>query len=97
MRRVAVAAALLLAGCNGDPLDAPGTWRAGDSNAANLSFAVIDKQDLIRGQPDGGSDGQAAAQAIDRFRRDKLRPLSSSPTSSVGGTASTPAAPPATN
>jgi hypothetical protein len=97
MKRVAVTAALLLAGCNGDPLDAPGTWRAGDSNAANLSFAVIDKQDLIRGQPDGGADGQVAVQAIERFHHDRLHPLSSSPTSAVGGTASTPSAPPATN
>lgn len=96
-RALPVALALLLAGCNTDPLDQPGTWRAGDTNAFNMAVAVVDRNDLVIGQPDGGADGQAAAQAIDRFRHDRLRPLNSAATSSLGGAASTPTAPPATN
>lgn len=82
---------LLASGC-GDPLDRPGSWHAGDSNAANLVGAVIDKHDLIAGQPDSGADGQLAALAVQRLLHDKVKPLDGSSTT-AGGTGGSPVAP----
>jgi hypothetical protein len=90
VRRLSIALLLLPAGCAIDPYDMPGTWHAGDTNAANLAAMVVNKHDLIEGQKMTGSDGQLDAAAIDRLRQNKLKPLpaTSTQTGASGGGAS---------
>ena len=59
----------MLGGCD------RGTWHPSDSNAMNLRLQVVHPTDLAQGRGDSGSDGDAAAQAIDRARHDKVKAL----------------------
>lgn len=57
----------LLAGCDRDPMDHPGTWRPLGANDANLRAMAANTADLERGEPLGGSYGALAARPIDRL------------------------------
>jgi hypothetical protein len=82
---VAAILMLLPAGC-GDPMTRPGTWHETGTIATNLAIAVVDKRDLVIGQPDGGADIQMATMAVDRLRHDKAKSLAAiATTTSVGG------------
>ena len=68
--------ALALAGCaDTDPYERPGVWRPNGANDANLRAMVAVPSDLVQGVPDAPGDGQQAALALDRARRDRVRPL----------------------
>ena len=75
---------LLIAGC-GDPYQRAGTWHPLGLNDANLAQAVQDKQDLVRGHEQPGSDGMLNYNAVERLRMDKLRPLTLEDTSILSG------------
>jgi type IV pilus biogenesis protein CpaD/CtpE len=90
-RLLAVAAPMLvvlaLGGC--DSLsDKSGEWHPMGANAMNLELEVARPSDLLQGRGADGSDGNTAAQAIDRLRHDKVKPIKSMDTlstSSGGG------------
>jgi len=70
---------LLGAGCAAtDPFAAEGRWRPAGVNEANLRAMVADPAHLVRGAESRRADGQLAAAAVDRLRRDRVRPLPSS-------------------
>ncbi|MBE7210179.1 MAG: hypothetical protein INR65_04105 [Gluconacetobacter diazotrophicus] len=87
------AAALTLAGCDGvfDPYDRPGTLRADAATTANVSAMAANPYDLARGHGSPDTDGQAAAAAVERARRDAVTPLLSGGGAAAlsGATAST--------
>lgn len=66
---------LLLAGCAGEVLDRPGTFRATGANDANLRAMVADPSHLQRGVGADGARGAAAASAVDLLLSGKPRPL----------------------
>ena len=71
-----IAASLLLAGCAlTDPYQRPGNWYPLGVNAENLTLMVANPNDLREGQPLGPADGQLAAAAVERLRRDKVKSL----------------------
>ena len=80
MRRAARLAAgsllALLPGCAGpDPYDFPHTWRPTGANDANLAAMAVRPVDLARGRGTAPTDAQAAAAAVDRLRRDRVKPI----------------------
>ena len=86
MRR-AIGLLLLLGGCEAmDPYTRPGNWRPMQANEANLRVHVADPAMLERGVDDHRSDGRAMAQAVDRYRNDRVRPLPASSVSRVQAT-----------
>ena len=65
-----------LAGCNAlEPYDKVGAWHPTAVNDANLALMAVNPADLVYGQGTKPSDGIAAAAAIDRLRRDHVKPL----------------------
>lgn len=68
-----------LAGCSViDPFEREGVWRPRHANDANLRLHVADPAMLDRGVDDPRADGQVTAAAVDRYRRDRVRPLAAS-------------------
>ncbi|MBO6037410.1 MAG: hypothetical protein J6P29_02450 [Acetobacter sp.] len=58
-----------------DPLDLPYHWRPKGVYQANIAAMVERKSDLISGRPRYTEDGHHAAEAVQRWRDDKLRPF----------------------
>lgn len=71
-----------------DPFLAEGRWRPAGANEANLRAMVADPAHLERGQAAVRTDAAAAAAAVDRLRRDKVRPLPGATGTSRVGAAS---------
>ncbi len=91
MRRMAVTLLILLGGCSSiDPYTREGVWRPMGSNEANLRIHVADPTMLDRGVDDRRADGRVMAQAIDRYRNDRVRPLPASSVSRVQPTGQGP-------
>jgi hypothetical protein len=70
--------ACCLSGCGGtlgDPNIRPGTWMPQHDNDANLQAMVANPADLQRGHGNGASMGVVAADAVERLRTGKVRPL----------------------
>jgi hypothetical protein len=88
MKRCAGVSALLVllltAGCVGEALDRPGTFRATGANDANLRAMVADPEHLRRGVGADGARGAAAASAVDLLLSGKPRPLPTIGTSIQG-------------
>jgi hypothetical protein len=67
---------LLAAGCEKEPFERPGTWRAGGVNDDNLRAMLADPGDLsVRPTPAPSGPGSLAAEAAARLRRGETRPL----------------------
>ncbi len=67
---------LALGACNVfDPYEKPGVWRPMGANDMNFALQVVRPGDLAEGRGAATADGDAAAQAIDRARHDKVKPL----------------------
>jgi type IV pilus biogenesis protein CpaD/CtpE len=78
MRR-ALLLLILLPGCEAiDPYTRDGAWRPLGANQANLRTHVANPAHLDRGSSDAGADGQAASEAVRRYRTDRVRPLPAS-------------------
>jgi hypothetical protein len=79
MRLLPALALCALAGCNTltDPYYADGNWRPTGANDFNLRVMAAQPREIISGQGEAGADGQAAADAVDRLRTDRVRPLPS--------------------
>lgn len=71
-----------------DPYQRPGTWRPLGVNESNLELQVARSADLVQGRGAQDVDGVTAAAAVDRLRRDKMRPLPINGISGVGSNAS---------
>lgn len=65
----------LLGGCNLAPDQRPGMWQATGVNERNIQSMLADPADYYRGRESAGTDGNSAAQAIERYRTDKVKPL----------------------
>ena len=79
-RRIAAVLSLVLApglaGCAvTDPLEREGLWRPIGANDANLRLMVAVPSDLVQGVAAPNSDGDGAARAVRRLRRDRVKPL----------------------
>lgn len=96
MRRTTIALLVLLGGCSSiDPYERQGVWRPLNANEANLRIHVADPAMLERGVDDHRSDGRVMAQAVDRYRHDRVRPLPASSVSRLQATGQGPMAAPA--
>jgi type IV pilus biogenesis protein CpaD/CtpE len=85
-------ALLGLAGCETvDPYGRPGVWRPLGANELNFELQVARASDLTKGRGSVGADGETAAAAVDRLRRDKVKQLPQSGISQVGSAAAAPA------
>lgn len=82
MRILPLLALCALAGCGvlTDPYYQEGKWRPTGANDFNLRVMAAQPRDIISGQGEPGADGQGAADAVDRLRTDRVRPL---PVSSI--------------
>jgi hypothetical protein len=79
----------LIAGCEAtDPFTAEGRWRPSGVNEANLRGMVADPAHLERGVETWRADGHLAAAAIDRLRRDRVKPLPASGVARIQATGS---------
>ncbi|RKK03195.1 hypothetical protein EBE87_25320 [Pseudoroseomonas wenyumeiae] len=74
LKRLSCAAALLLAGC-ADPIDRPGTWRAGNVNDQNLRAMMADPAHERFGIGAADSRADTSAAAVQRLREGKTYPL----------------------
>jgi hypothetical protein len=79
----------LLVGCADfvNPYYREGNWRPTGANDFNLRVMAAQPRDIAAGSAEAGSDGQAAADAVDRLRTDRVRPL---PVMNVSPVAPTP-------
>ena len=69
-----LSAVALIGGCSQtDPLYKAGAWNPSGVNDSNLAAQVADPEDLVHGQGREDSDGQQAADAVDRLRRGTLK------------------------
>jgi type IV pilus biogenesis protein CpaD/CtpE len=77
---------VLVGGCNRiDPFEKPGVWQPMGANDMNFELQVARPGDLAEGRGTTDSDGDTAAQAVDRLRHDKVKPLVAVGTQSGGG------------
>jgi hypothetical protein len=91
MRRTGFILLILLGGCSTiDPYAREGVWRPLGANEANLRVHVADPAMLDRGVDDRNADGRVMAQAVDRYRHDRVRPLPASSVSRVQPTGQGP-------
>jgi hypothetical protein len=73
----------LLSGCDAlEPYNRADTWHPTGANEANLAAMAVNPADMVHGRGTTASDGMAAAAAIDRLRRDHVKPLPGSNTTS---------------
>jgi type IV pilus biogenesis protein CpaD/CtpE len=78
--------AVSLGGCNLiDPYKKPGVWQPMGANDVNFELQVARPGDLAQGRGTTDADGDTAAQAVDRLRHDKVKPLVATSTQSSGG------------
>ena len=83
---LAIVALAGLAGCAmTDPYQRQGVWRPQGSNEMNFELQVARAADLVQGRGSDETDADMVALAIDRMKRDKLKPLPSASISTVGG------------
>lgn len=74
-----------LCGCAAiDPFTREGVWRPTGANEANLQAMLDNPQDLIAGRGASGSNATMAAQAVERLRTDRVRPLPASGIARIG-------------
>ena len=75
-----------LGGCQNvtDPYMREGVWRPNNSNGLNFELQVARPADLLARREAMDSDGESAAAAVDRLRKDKIRPLPASSLSPIG-------------
>lgn len=67
---------LAVAGCEEyDPLYRDGLWEPMHVNRANLTMAVANPADLVRGHGVPTADGQLAAAAVQRLHEGKVKKL----------------------
>ena len=69
-----------------DPYTAEGRWRPLGANESNLRAMVADPAHLDRGVPAARVDAQTATAAVDRLRRDRVKPLPASGVSLINVT-----------
>ncbi len=75
-RSLVVLVGLGVAGCTElDPLTSSNRWNPTGVNEANLLAQVADPNDLVTGRGVTGADGQLAAAAVTRLRRDHVKAL----------------------
>lgn len=81
-RSVPLAVAAALAACadrpERDPYFREGSWRPGGANEHNLRAMLVDPRDAVRGRGAAGAEGQRAAEAVERLRSGRVRPLPAS-------------------
>jgi type IV pilus biogenesis protein CpaD/CtpE len=78
--------AVSLGGCNLiDPFEKPGVWQPMGANDMNFELQVARPGDLAQGRGTIDTDGDTAAQAVDRLRHDKVKPLVAVGTQSGSG------------
>ncbi len=86
----------LLAGCDQDVIDKPGTWSlkpAGlDANSANLRAMVANPADLAAGAGEEDSNGALATRPIEELLAGRRARLPSVNASSIGASVSQPTA-----
>ena len=68
-----------------DPLTQPYTWRPLHVYDANIAAQVERKSDLYEGRHLGPSDGHHAADAVQRWRDDKVRKLPDTDVAQIQG------------
>jgi len=87
LRLVLLLSPLAAAGCDLDPFERPELWNPTGANEANLAAMVDDPMDLVRGRGEAGAEGNRAAAAVARLRRDHVKELPSGDTTGgmVGG------------
>jgi len=96
---ISVGLLLAAAGCDTtEPYKRIGAWNPNGANDTNLLAMVASPSDLVRGVGDGRGNAQMAAAAVDRLRRDAVKPLPMSGISQItatgaAGTPATPASP----
>ena len=84
-----LALAALLPGCDAtDPYKREGMWHPMGANATNFAMQVARPSDLLIGRGSAGSDGDTAAQAVDRLRQNKVKPLPTVTSTTVGSAGS---------
>jgi len=65
-----------LVGCDGtDPYRRSGVWQPNGANDADLRAMVTVPSDLVLAAPAAAADGGLAVAALNRLRRDHVRPL----------------------
>jgi hypothetical protein len=75
---------LIVTGCDKlDPYHRPGVWRPNGANAANLRAMVAVPADLVAARPAAPASGGLAADALNRLRQDRVRPLPDSAVAQV--------------
>jgi type IV pilus biogenesis protein CpaD/CtpE len=85
MRTMILLTCAALAGCAQiDPFQREGMWRPSGANEANLRAMVVDPGHLTVGVGTDRTDGQAAAGAVDRLRRDRVKPLPDTAIARIG-------------
>ncbi len=83
----------LLCGCTAtDPLYQGGHWNPTGANEMNLSAEVENPADLVSGRRAQSTDALAAAAAVDRLRRDQVKPLPDTGTMNLQTSPAAPAA-----
>ena len=88
---------VLLAACDRDPMDRPGTWRPTSANEANLRVMVANPADLTQGRPLAGAYGAQASLPIERLQTGRRPALPRVTASQVGLIGLTPLPGSATN
>ncbi len=79
------AALLLLAGCAAtDPYQREGVWRPTGLPKLNFEAQVARPADLVQGRGTEFAEGDTAAQAVERLRQGKVKPLPTVSTATVG-------------
>jgi hypothetical protein len=87
---------VVVTGCHQlDPYQREGVWRPNGANAADLRAMVAVPADLAAGRPAAPANGGLAAEALDRLRQDRVRPLPDSAVAQVQPITSTAPAQPA--
>ncbi|KAA2211305.1 hypothetical protein [Teichococcus oryzae] len=71
VKHLALGFALLLAGCNSDPMLRSGTWHAEELNERNLRAMLADPAHAEYGVGATGSRADTAAAAVQRLREGK--------------------------
>lgn len=86
MRIITLCTLPLLLGCADlvDPHYREGTWRPTGANDYNLRVMLAQPRDIVVGTGDRGAEGQAAADAVDRLRTDRVRALPTVSASPIG-------------
>ncbi len=93
MTRLALAAAVLLAGCQGtEPYSRANAWQPTGANAGNIAAMAARPTDLLGGRGMARSDARQGADAVDRVWQGRARALPA--TSSTAPQSAAPAAAP---